>query len=113
MGRSKDLTDLIYFDPFINDKFKFTNKGYRYFSFVDNNLKNEIETVNENLLSEFEMNLNNLNLTPEVVSYLYASSRFKSLGKSLNDYNTEANRLINNLQASFSKEQILEKLKCL
>lgn len=113
MGRSKDLTDLIYFDPFINDKFKFTNKGYRYFSFVDNNLKDEIETVNENLLSEFEMNLNNLNLTPEVVSYLYASSRFKSLGKSLNDYNTEANRLINNLQASFSKEQILEKLKCL
>lgn len=113
MGRSKDLTDLIYFDPFINDKFKFTNKGYRYFNFVNNNLESQTQTANENVLSEFDMNLNNLNLTPDVVSYLYASSRFKSLGKSLNDYSVEAAKLINNLQASFSKEQILEKLKCL
>ena len=33
MGRSKDIADLVYFDPFIKDKFKFTNKGFRYFSF--------------------------------------------------------------------------------
>jgi hypothetical protein len=39
MGRSKDLADLIYFDPFIKDKFKFTSKGFRYFSFADNKAK--------------------------------------------------------------------------
>lgn len=35
MGRSKDIVDLIYYDPFIDNKFKFTNAGYRYFSFAD------------------------------------------------------------------------------
>jgi hypothetical protein len=33
MGRAKDMADLVYFDPFLKDKFKFTNKGYRYFTF--------------------------------------------------------------------------------
>jgi hypothetical protein len=33
MGRSKDIADLIYFSPYIKDKFKFTNKGFRFFSF--------------------------------------------------------------------------------
>jgi LysM repeat protein len=35
MGRGKDLTDLIYFVPNRNDKFKYTNRGFRYFSFAD------------------------------------------------------------------------------
>lgn len=35
MGRGKDLADLIYFVPFQQDVYKFTNKGFRYFSFAD------------------------------------------------------------------------------
>jgi hypothetical protein len=35
MGRGKDLTDLIYFEPFRTDKYKYTNKGYRYFTHAD------------------------------------------------------------------------------
>jgi len=35
MGRGKDLTDLIYFIPDRTDKYKFTNRGFRYFSFAD------------------------------------------------------------------------------
>lgn len=35
MGRAKDIVDLIYYDPFIKDIGKFTNAGYRYFSFAD------------------------------------------------------------------------------
>jgi hypothetical protein len=33
MGRGKDLNDLIFFQPFVKDKYKFTNKGFRYFTF--------------------------------------------------------------------------------
>ena len=39
MGRSKDIDDLIYFAPFIQDKYKFTNKGFRYFTFADDSGK--------------------------------------------------------------------------
>jgi predicted nucleotidyltransferase len=35
MGRGKDLADLIYFQPFREDKYKYTNKGFRYFTFAD------------------------------------------------------------------------------
>jgi LysM repeat protein len=35
MGRSKDLNDLIYFEPYRIDKYKYTNKGFRYFTFAD------------------------------------------------------------------------------
>ena len=35
MGRGKDLTDLIYFEPFREDKYKYTNKGFRYFTFAE------------------------------------------------------------------------------
>lgn len=40
MGRGKDLTDLVYFVPFFEDKYKFTNKGFRYFTFADNAFTN-------------------------------------------------------------------------
>jgi hypothetical protein len=43
MGRAKDINDLIYFEPFKQDKFKFTNKGFRYFSFADDRVVNQIE----------------------------------------------------------------------
>ena len=44
MGRSKDIADLIYFTPFINDKYKFTNKGFRYFTFSDKPLPIPVTT---------------------------------------------------------------------
>jgi len=40
MGRGKDLNDLIYFQPFVEDKYKFTNKGFRYFTFADDAITN-------------------------------------------------------------------------
>lgn len=40
MGRGKDLTDLVYFVPFFEDKYKFTNKGFRYFTFADDHFTN-------------------------------------------------------------------------
>lgn len=40
MGRGKDLTDLIYFQPFVEDQYKFTNRGFRYFSFADDSVTN-------------------------------------------------------------------------
>lgn len=43
MGRSKDIVDLIYYDPFIDNAFKFTNAGYRYFSFADGNTSFNID----------------------------------------------------------------------
>jgi hypothetical protein len=50
MGRAKDIVDLIYYDPFLDDKFKFKNSGYRYFSFADGissfNLDRNAEPVN-------------------------------------------------------------------
>jgi LysM repeat protein len=35
MGRGKDLTDLIYFVPIKVDKYKYTNKGFRYYTFAE------------------------------------------------------------------------------
>lgn len=40
MGRGKDLADLIYFVPFQQDVYKFTNKGFYYFSFADDTISN-------------------------------------------------------------------------
>jgi hypothetical protein len=36
MGRAKDLADLVYFSPILDDKYKFTNKGFRFFAFAEN-----------------------------------------------------------------------------
>lgn len=46
MGRSKDINDLIYYDPFIADKYKFNSKGYRYFTFNENDLYNHTQSSN-------------------------------------------------------------------
>ena len=40
MGRGKDIADLIYFVPFQQDAYKFTNKGFYYFSFADDTISN-------------------------------------------------------------------------
>lgn len=112
MGRLKDLVDHIYFEPFIEDKYKFVNKGYRYFSYTDNSINTVAEnTPDANLKQEqFNTDLKNLNLTPEVVSYLYSESSKKL---PIDDYNKELRNLILILQGSFTNNEILEKIKCL
>jgi hypothetical protein len=106
MGRLKDLTDFIYFDPFIKDQYKFTNKGYRYFSYAENKKStavNDIDTL--------ELDMNNLNLTPEVVNYLYGES---SNRLSKENFAIQSKELISILQgANLTNQEILEKLKCL
>jgi hypothetical protein len=47
MGRAKDIADLIYFEPFLEDKYKFTNKGFRYFSFAEDNAPQTFNQKNE------------------------------------------------------------------
>lgn len=59
---------------------------------------------------QFNTDLKNLNLTPEVVSYLYSESSKKL---PIDDYNKELRNLILILQGSFTNNEILEKIKCL
>ena len=47
MGRAKDLNDLIYFTPFKSDKYKFTNKGFRYFTFLDSRIYEQSNVMNQ------------------------------------------------------------------
>jgi len=59
MGRAKDIMDLIYFDPFIEDKFQFTNKGFRYFDFAKKApIEDNKPSVSSPLLTEQETELN-------------------------------------------------------
>jgi len=81
--------------------------------YYDQQLRVETVEEGETPLSEFETDLQNLNLTPDVVSYLYTDSRYKSTGKNIEAYTRELQKLINNLQTSFSKDEIMEKIKCL
>jgi hypothetical protein len=70
--------------------------------------------VNSNTsVSALETDIKNLNLTPDVVSYLYDTSRSKSIGRTIDNYTKQVNKLVNNLQTSFSNEEIIEKIKCL
>jgi hypothetical protein len=62
MGRAKDLNDLIYFKPFIEDKYKFTNKGFRYFTFAEmsktqttDNFNQEDTQIINNLINKGEI----------------------------------------------------------
>lgn len=106
MGRLKDLTDFIYFDPFVKDKYKFTNKGYRYFSYAekeDDTITNNIDTI--------DLDMNNLNLTPDVVNYLYGESSHRL---SKETFGIQAKEISSILQGSnLTNQEILEKLKCL
>jgi len=79
---------------------------------VSNENNNKIIT-NKTIPNTLEIDLQSLNLTPEVVNYLYQDSRLKSMGLDLNTYNVELSKLISNLRTSFTNEEILEKIKCL
>ena len=70
------------------------------------------EEIN-NIPNKFELDIKNLNLTPEVVNYLYQGSRAKSQGKSIENYKKEISKIINNLQSDFTNSEILETLKCI
>ncbi len=63
MGRGKDLTDLIYFMPKVEDKYsyKFRNKGYRYFSFTNEN-QNDLSV---DLVDPFEDEVTLMTANPE------------------------------------------------
>jgi flagellar basal body rod protein FlgC len=63
--------------------------------------------------NKFELDIKNLNLTPEVVNYLYQDSRAKSQGRDIENYKKEISKLINNLQSDFTNSEILETLKCI
>tara|TARA_R110002050_G_scaffold73244_2_gene157620 strand:+ start:1444 stop:7116 length:5673 start_codon:yes stop_codon:yes gene_type:complete len=47
MGRAKDLNDLLFFVPFKTDINKFTNKGFRYFTFSENGPKESKKNVGD------------------------------------------------------------------
>lgn len=107
MGRAKDLTDFIFFDPFVKDVFKFTNKGYRYFSFAEP----AAEIMEAEQIDSLELDVNSLNLTSEVVNYLYGQSSFRF---SKEQFGIEAKEIISILQgSSLTNQEILEKIKCL
>lgn len=42
MGRAKDLADLIHFIPFYKDKYNYTKKGFRFFTFGDAALSTDL-----------------------------------------------------------------------
>ena len=55
MGRGKDLTDLIYFSPYQDDKYKFTNPGFRYFSFIESSINEADEpAVNKSAIVAYQ-----------------------------------------------------------
>lgn len=61
-------------------------------------------------ISDVQMNLQNLELTNEVIDYLYNDSN-QRLSKE--NYTKEVYKLATNLKGSLSKEEVVEKLKCL
>jgi hypothetical protein len=63
--------------------------------------------------NKFELDIKNLNLTPEVVNYLYQDSRAKYQGRDIESYKREISKLINNLQSDFTNSEILETIKCI
>lgn len=73
----------------------------------------EIIVNNKQNIDDLNSDINSLNLTPEVVNYLYRSSRSKSKNVSLDSYTKEVKKLIDNLRTSYTNEEILEKIKCL
>lgn len=64
-------------------------------------------------VNKFELDIKNLNLTPEVVNYLYQDSRAKSQGRDIENYKREISKIINNLQSDFTNSEILETIKCI
>jgi hypothetical protein len=78
MGRSKDLNDLIYFIPFKKDKYKFTNKGFRYFSFDESSSKSSrVYRQNKNSNQSIEVITDSLQpITTELESRFNIPTKF-------------------------------------
>jgi len=81
--------------------------------YYDKQLIKQTADNSNTTVSELDADIKNLNLTPDVVSYLYETSRSKSIGRNIENFTAQVNKLANNLQTSFSNEEIIEKIKCL
>jgi hypothetical protein len=97
-----------------------SKEGYREYQESDTTDKigdviiSKLGVVNtRQVIDDLNSDINSLNLTPEVVNYLYRSSRSKSKNASLESYTKEVKKLIDNLRTSYTNEEILEKIKCL
>lgn len=111
MGRDKDFIDWKHYIPYVKskDSFNFNFEGFRHFNHESTG--NALEDLKNDLNNKFELDLNNLNLTPEVVNYLYKES---SNRMSKENFGIQAKELISILQGSnLTNQEILEKLKCL
>jgi hypothetical protein len=53
MGRGKDITDMIYFSPYLDNKYKFKNGGFRYFSYAMDLVEDE-ETSAEKIKTVYQ-----------------------------------------------------------
>lgn len=70
MGRAKDLNDMIFFTPFQKDINKFTNKGFRYFTFKGDTAINSTANKNNSSQNFYQTNQNSIsyyegNIEPE------------------------------------------------
>jgi hypothetical protein len=66
--------------------------------------------ISQHSANSVQLNLQNLELTNEVIDYLYNVS---SQRLSRESYGKEAYKLVTNLKGSLTKEEVVEKLKCL
>ena len=74
-------------------------------------LKDAVRQTPVSATDQFLRNLNELNLTPEVITYLYNENGSTS---KLEDYAFILRDLVNNLKSQgFTNQQILEDIKCL
>lgn len=74
-------------------------------------LKDAVRQTPVEASEEFLRNLDNLNLTPEVIKYLYNENGSRS---KIQDYAFILKDLVNNLKSQgFTNQQILEDIKCL
>ena len=75
------------------------------------NTKQDVDSTSKELSDKFVDDLYNLNLTPEVITYLYNENGSTS---KLEDYAFILRDLVNNLKSQgFTNQQILEDIKCL
>lgn len=101
MGRSKDLNDLIYFEPFTSDKYKFTNKGFRYFTFAENSkvgINNQLDNPTQaqaspETVSKVKQLLDKMGVSMQTLSE-YAKNHPTINMKSVNAISDSVNKII-------------------
>jgi hypothetical protein len=113
MGRGKDFTDWKHFVPYLKSRneFNFNYAAYRHLNYEQTG--GALEDSSNNVVNKLELDVKNLNLTPEVVNYLYQDSKAKSQGRDIDSYKKEISKIINNLQSDFTNVEILETIKCI